>query len=151
MLTTRVTRGMQPRIEAMGPRVTPVERRRRPSRSPARRAPAMSLGSQEEYGGEAAPFVTPKPVPIGIATATPVYLPREVAVAHKLDVFDVLQMAACIIFASIVIFALIGSSGFPEISRPRIGLPAQTADYVPIQHRGPLTWAWMLLKSAVEW
>lgn len=130
------TRQMHPaRLEALPPR--------RPSRSPARVRKITNHG-------DVPPFVAPVPVAMAtVATSRPIYLTQ--AQPPKADLFDHLQVLACILFVAIVTFALVGPSAISEASTFVWGPTTSPPVYVPFQQRGPLGWAWMLVKSANDW
>ena len=77
----------------------------------------------------------------------PIYLTTAIAAPrHRPDLFDHLQVAACILFVTIVTLAMIGPSTILAW-----GSTASSPAYVPLQQRGPLGWSWMIFKSTNDW
>ena len=111
---------------------------RRRSRSPARVRKITNHGDK-------APFVTP------VAVATPVYLTQADPEPRKADLFDRLQVLACIAFLVIVTIALVGPSAMAEASNLFDGYAPSPPAFVPLQQRGPFGWAWMFVKASNQW
>ena len=122
-----------------------VTRARRPSRSPAR---GRKVTQYPEDFVEPAPFVTPVPVAM---TATPIYLTQAEPLSPKPDVFDVLQAVACVTFLIIVVCALVGPSALAETMGLMSDSKPAVSDFVPLQHRGPLSWGWTFVRSINDW
>ena len=113
------------------------ETRRRASRSPPRRV-AAGRDSQDEF------FMTPIPVATVATVATvstPVYLPTTQTLKAETDYFELAVVGTvAIVFFGCLAFAL--SSALAEPPEP---------EWIPIQQRGPLSWAMLLFKSMNEW
>ena len=117
--------------------------RARPAKSPVKSRPRRITSY-----GDKPPFATP--VPVAVAT-TPVYLTQAEPVVAKADLIDHLQALACIVFIAIVTAALVGPSAMAEASNLISGHSPSPPAFVPLQQRGPLSWAWMLVKSTNDW
>lgn len=113
---------------------------RRPGRSPPRVRKITNHGDKP-------PFATP--VPVGVAAATPIYLTQMEP--PKPDLWDNLQVVACIVFLAIVTFALVGPSAMAEASNLFPAYMPSPPAFVPLQQRGPFHWAWLLVKSTNDW
>lgn len=93
--------------------------------------------------GDAPPFIQAAPVAI---RGEPIYLTTATPQPPKPDLFDHLQVVACVLFITIVALAMIGPSTILTWA-PTASAPI----YTPLQQRGPLGWAWMLVKSTNDW
>ena len=116
----------------------------RPAKSPLKSRPRKIT-----HHGDKPPFATPVPVAVAAVTATPVYLTQ--AEPPKADLFDHLQVLACIAFLAIVTVALVGPSAMAEATNLISGHAPSPPTFVPLQHRGPFGWAWTLFRSVNDW
>jgi hypothetical protein len=113
----------------------------RPAKSPVKRR-ARTITTYPDP----APFATPVPVTVA---GRPIYLTS--AQPHRPDIFDYLQLVALVAFLVVVVLALVGPSSLAEAANFVSGKPSFTPEFVPLQYRGPLGWAWALFKSTNGW
>ena len=108
------------------------ETRRRASRSPPRR---VGRDSQDEF------FLTPMPVATVATVSTPVYLPTAQTIKAENDYFEMAVVGTvAIVFFGCIAFALSSASAEPP-----------EPEWIPIQQRGPLSWAMLFVKSMNQW